>query len=425
MKYKNYTIILILVYLWILVADPQQRFPIIGDLRVEKILIILSWVSLFLTGKFNFKFNALSFLVVFFFFWLLLSYSLSSYQDYPLAQHWIDNYWKFIVLYFLILFAINDLKDIYVLLTGFVVIIFLYQAHSWFDFLMGGSYVYQQGIKRIIGVWSFGIGAANYYGMITMISLPFAYFWFKTADKKVTKRLLILYFLMTFASVVYSGTRGALISVLFFIFLNMRSFKQIAILGIVLVSVVLITYYALPDYLQYRYFSLLVEKDYHVDISEDSEEIAKGSAEGRLQGLVDGWKVALQHPLIGVGPGASAIARKHVNAKLLYNSESDFQLHNLYGQIFSESGFVGTLIFLSIIIVFFVQLRYIKYLCDKKTEYYHYKVALQNFMLIMLFYGMASHTLYRYYWFVLFAAHGAFISIVSNLKSQETENQAK
>ena len=227
MKYKNYTILIVLVYLWILVANPQARFEIIGTLRVEKILIILGWVTLFLSGRAQLKFNAISGLIILFFVWLLLSFLLSQYSGYYFAQHWLDNYWKLIVLYFLILFAINDEKDIYVLISGYVIIIALYQMHTWVDFLRGGNYVYQQGIKRMIGIWSDGIGSANYYGMITMLSLPFAYFWYSTTESKLVKRFLILYAIMTFASVFYSGTRGALLGVLFFMFLNMRSFKQV------------------------------------------------------------------------------------------------------------------------------------------------------------------------------------------------------
>ncbi|PQP34277.1 hypothetical protein C6A37_08615, partial [Desulfobacteraceae bacterium SEEP-SAG9] len=41
------------------------------------------------------------------------------------------------------------------------------------------------------------------------------------------------------------------------------------------------------------------------------------------------------------------------------------------------------------------------------------KNALKNGMLLLLFYGFASHILFRYYWFLLFAFQGAIVDIVS------------
>jgi len=411
-KYKNYTILLILAYLWILVTNPQARFEIVGALHLEKILIILSWITLISSNKTKTKFNAISGLIILFFFWLLLSFSLSQYSGYYLAQHWLENYWKNIILYFLILFAINEKKDIYVLITGYVIIIALYQMHSWVDFLGGGSYVYQQGIKRMIGIWSFGIGSANYYGMITMLSLPFAYFWFSTTESRRIKQLLILYIIMTFASVFFSGTRGALLGVLFFMFLNMRSFKQVVKSLLLLTTLISITYFALPDYLQYRYFGLIVEKEYDFEISERADEISKDSAEGRLDGLYDGWELALIKPILGFGPGSSPLARKQVNQDLMENTESNFQMHNLYGQIMSESGFVGLFIFIITIMVYLAKIKKLNFSPVDDDSLAHIRIFLQNVIFLFLYYGMISHTLYRYYWFLIFAIHGGFIHIL-------------
>ena len=314
------------------------------------------------------------------------------------------------------------MRDIHLLMTGFIVILFIFQLHSWLDFVRGGSYVYQQGIKRIIGIWTEGIGAANYYGMITLFSLPFALYWYKSTEEKKTKIFLIIYFVMTFFSVGYSGTRGALIGIVFLIVINMRGLKQISISILVFLVVSTVTYFVLPDYLRHRYFSLIIEKKYEFQIDEDVNEIQKESAQSRLDGLIDGFNMALIRPLTGYGPGASPAARKHVNSSFILSSESDLQLHNLYGQLLSESGFIGTFIFLAILIVFWIQLRKVDDLVENDPQLYNYKLALQNFLLLMLFYGLASHTLFRYYWFFLFALHGAFLDIIKNQELIEDED---
>jgi len=409
-KYKNYTVLIILAYLWVIVANPQARFDIVGTLRVEKVFIILGWATLFASGRMKMKADAITGLIIVFFLWQLLSYSLSPYSNYYLAQHWLENYWKNIVLYFLIIFSINDKRDLSLLIAGYVVVIALYQMHSWMDFLGGGSYVYQQGIKRMIGVWSTGIGSANYYGMLTMLSLPFAFFWFRTTESKLIKRLLMLYAVMTFASVFFSGTRGALLGTLFFVFLNMRSFKQVVRSFLLLTTLVSITYFALPDYLQYRYFGLLIDKEYSFEIDERTDEISKSSAEGRLEGLYDGWALALQNPVLGFGPGGSPLARAQVRDEAM---EYNFQMHNLYGQILGELGFVGLFIFLVTIVVYLIKLRKLKSSHVDDPVFINARVFLQNFIILFLYYGMVSHTLYRYYWFFVFAIHGGLMYLYS------------
>jgi len=353
---------------------------------------------------------------------MLVSYALSPYQDFFHCQHWLENYWKLLVFYFLILFSINDTKDIFYLFAGFVLILFLYQTHSWYDFLHGGSYVYQAGMKRMVGVWTSEIGAANYYGMITLLSLPFALFWYQVSDKKNLKVFLICYFIMSFCSILYSGTRGAMLGFLFFVFINIRSLKHFTITAIVLTLLTAITVLALPDYLKDRYVALMpfIPKQAPALADPVIEEHRK-SAESRLKGLIDGWELAKERPIFGQGPGSSPLARKKVNEELRYNSEYDYQMHNLYGQLLAETGFLGTILFFWIIITYFYQFNDIRSIEERSPKMYNYKLALQNSMFLMLFYGIASHTLYRYYWFLLFACHGAFLDILSKNSKEKAD----
>jgi O-antigen ligase len=424
MKERNYTILIVLVYLWVLVANPQARFDFIGAIRLEKILVILAWLTLFLSGKMQVKFDTISGLVVLFFFWLMLSFLLSPYGDYYLARYWVGNYWKLLVVYFLLFFAIKDEKDIKLLITGYLIVIALYQMHSWMDFLRGGSYVYQQGIKRMVGIWTGGIGAANYYGMISMLSLPFAYFVFNTSESKHVKRLLIIYAGMTFASVFFSGTRGALLGVLVFVFLSMKSFKQVFKSLLLLLTLVSVAYFALPDYLQYRYFGMIVEKKYDFEIDERADEISKTSAEDRMMGLYDGWDLALLRPILGYGPGTSPEARKEVNDELKFDRELNLQMHNLYGQILAESGFVGFFIFMITIMVYLLRLRRLD-IPQADNVSMQIRTFLQTVILLYLYYGMISHTLYKYYWFLMFAIHGGFMHMYYVKYKKKKENNQR
>jgi len=411
-KYSNFTIYTILVYLWMLVAKPQLRFEIIGAIQLEKIIVIVAFLSLILGSRMKVKFNSISWFIIIFYFWLLLSYSVSQYQNYFITQVWIETYWKFIVVYFLILFSVNSKKDIYLLISGFVVVVGLFQLHSWIDFLNGGNFVYQQGIKRIIGVWTSGIGAANDFGFLTMITIPFAYCWYKSTESKRVKKLLIFYGIMTLASVFFSGTRGALLGVVIFIFLNMRSFKQVVKWVSLVIVLLVLTYSVLPDELKHRYFGFITESSQSARANRGADEIAKTSALDRLQGLYAGWKLALANPVTGFGPGSSALARKRVNLESLFSIERDLQLHNLYGQVLGEAGFVGFFIFAIIILIYFSRLKLLDQSSKDYEDLVNIKLFLQNSILLMLFYGFVNHNLYEYYWFLFFAIHGGYIYVL-------------
>ena len=411
-KYSNFTLYTILVYLWMLVAKPQLRFEFIGAIQLEKIIVIVAFLSLVAGHRMKVKFNSISWFIIIFYFWLLLSYSVSQYQNYFITQVWMQNYWKFIVVYFLILFSVNTRKDIYILISGFVVIVGLYQMHSWFDFLNGGSYVFQQGVKRIIGVWTSGIGAANDYGFLTMISIPFAYCWYKATESKRIKKLLLFYGFMTLASIFYSGTRGALLGVVIFAFLNMRSIKQVIKSFALIIVFLALTYSVLPAELKHRYFGFMIESSQSAGANQGADDIARTSALDRLQGLYAGWKLALASPVTGFGPGSSAVARKRVNLQSLFSNERDLQLHNVYGQAMAEAGFVGLFIYSFIILIYFRNLKRISNIKKEYEDFKNIKIFLQNSVLLMLFYGFVNHNLYEYYWFLFFALHGGFIYVI-------------
>ncbi|MHA1231748.1 MAG: O-antigen ligase family protein [Candidatus Helarchaeota archaeon] len=331
----------------------------------------------------------------------MLSYLISPYKNTELANHWIQNYWKLIVFYFLVTYSIEDIKDLFVICAGFVVILFIYQLHSWLDFLRGGSYVWQQGIKRIVGIWTSGVGSANAFGMICLFGIPFGYSWLKGTKSKKIKITLIFFLILSFLSIAFSGTRGAMLGVLFFVLINMRGWKQIILSVLILIIITISIWIVFPDYLKDRFLGLVVEKNEQVITRID--EIQKESAMGRIEGLIDGWNLVKLRPLFGYGPGSSPEARKIVNERLLFNYESDFQLHNLYGQILAEAGFGGTIIFLFILLVYFLRLKNLNVIIQLNPDIYQYKLALLNGMFVFLFYGMVSHTLYRFHWFFLFA----------------------
>ena len=79
---RNYTIYFILLYLWMLIANPQNRFPILGAIHLEKIIILVSWLVLIFSNKMKIRVSRITFLILIFYSAMLVSYCLSAYQDF-------------------------------------------------------------------------------------------------------------------------------------------------------------------------------------------------------------------------------------------------------------------------------------------------------------------------------------------------------
>ena len=421
MQKTNYTPYLVIVYFWWMITTPFVRFTIFTTIRFELVLVFIMAVSVFMNLNQNVnlkKITMLTVVFVFFYFWMLICFFLSPYKVNSNSLWWFDNYWKYLVFYFLMIFGINDFKDLKLVITGFVVATFLYQIHSWLDFMRGGSYVYQQGIKRMVGTWSGGgIGAANAFGLLSLFPLPLTYFLMTTQTNKRYKYFFMGCLAVSILSVMFCGTRAAMAGVVVFIMLSMKYSKNIIKVIFVAAIFMALTYFILPESLKSRYFSFMSKSEYQMD--DLQKKLSEQSAHSRIEGLFDGWKLAMQRPITGYGPGASPVARLF---KL--NKQADalmpelLQLHNLYGQVPAETGIVGFVIFLMLIMIYFAQLKAAKPYSDVELIM-QYKKMFRNLMLLWLYYGFASHTLFRINWFVMFTMQSIFIYNLKNKTFEE------
>jgi len=407
--------LLILFYLALLVIQPQNRFPYLGEIQFEKIVVGAIVATLIFGKGIALKAGRMTFLVLAFYAILLVSYLVSPYNQFQLSQEWLGNYWKYILLYFLIILSTKELRSLRLLFIGFAGIIAFYQAYSWWDFLHGGSYVWQQGIRRMVGMWTEGIGAANYFGMLTVYSLPFLLFWYQASEEKVTKAFVLGCFFMTTMSVVYSGTRGALLTFLFFVAFNLIRMKKYLAICVSL-AVLFLSVQILPSYLVQRYSTVIPSLAIENRESDSTvDEMQRGSALSRLNGITDALSLVAIRPLIGHGPNSSPLARMQVN-EMFADSEEVFQMHSLYGQVLAESGILGTAIFFLIVLTCLAGLGRVPRRSSDDRCVALYQEALVNFLLILLCYGFASHTLYRYYWPLAWGLCAAFLHIMKQQK---------
>lgn len=416
------TVLLIVVYLWWLVTTPEysNRLEFLATIRFERILAVAILFAIILGGKVRSRQTIMTPLVLVFFVWANISYFVSPYSDFPNSEYWFGNYWKLITLYFFVLFSIEDEEDLRRVFLGFAFISLSYQLYSWIGFVSGGSYVWQQGIKRIVGAWSGGgAGAPNAFGLLGIYSIPFGAFLFKIERRSVFRLMAITLMLLSVASIMFSGTRGAFICLIILIAIYYRQRllhpRRLIIAAVAIVIALMI----LPDDMKRRYFDLIFYDESSVQSRWDESAIE--SAEGRTQGIVDGWKLFLRRPVAGYGPEASSIARLEVRDVRSDRGEIIYvQLHNLYAQLLSELGIIGALLFLSMIVLYLNQLRELRSVIakDRQSQLIRAEAELLIYLLLVfLLYGMVSHTLYKYYWFFLFGCQATLVFVARQMQA--------
>jgi O-antigen ligase len=145
----------------------------------------------------------------------------------------------------------------------------------------------------------------------------------------------------------------------------------------------------MPSYLQDRFMTL-------VDSSRGPAN-AQESAAGRIGGFFEGFHLWDANPIVGIGPGA-----------FLYATGIGFNSHNLYAQVVSEMGAVGTIAFCGLLACFFLNWMETRRLYRNQPPdfLYHVSRAVTLNVFLLLLMGWAGHNLFRYNW-LWFAAFQA------------------
>lgn len=336
------------------------------------------------------------------------------------AQTWFDDYWKRVYLLLMMCLIVRDDRDVARVILGITAVCIIYQLLSWKDFMLGGSYVYQQGLKRMVGTWSGGgIGAANGWGFFAVFTIPFVIASAQLYGGRWTIRLIVAGVGLCVASMLASGTRGAFVTaavlgLLYFL----RNVRRRLIVLTVAIPVILVTPSLLPDEQAARFYSVIASltgQEVDLGVDEKAAATAEHSAESRWLGLVDGFNLMLDQPVYGWGPGQSAVARVRYG-----NTEGRvLQLHSFHGQILGETGLLGTTLFAIALICILLPLLAASRNRDV-DEASDARRTIANGLLYayvsLLVYGLASHNLYSHNWIIVMGLAVPFVSSMSRSK---------
>jgi O-antigen ligase len=370
---------LMIGYMFIFIHRPYEVWTIFDSLRPELVYMLLTGLVWLITPKrwvLNWHNVALALLTLATFF---------CWQISPWSGHGdvtIDRWWKMLVFYLLLITVVKDEAQLRLLVTAFLVIMFLYLTHSLREYV-GGRFVFRMGIARLIGVDKY-MNDPNSFGATIVYSLAMVKPLWVTARRNGLRIFLAAYVSLATVCVGLTGSRGSFLGLLFWVFLMVWRSRYRGAMFVLVLCMAPILWMALPPSLQNRFETIVNPAA--------ANSGAKASAEGRLHNFLLGIQLWSQNPVAGVGPGAWRTA-----------TGSETEPHNLYAQVIGETGTIGVGTFLLLLLTFWWNWRRVRQMARQRPDLApSFSAQLASGVgvgvLLLLFLGNSGHNLYRYNW---------------------------
>lgn len=320
--------------------SPEQFFPVLSSLYIYKVVGGLAFAAVILK-KINqgqslinpsVELRLLLALVV----WMIIGIPFSVWPG-GSFQFILDRVLKLLVLFYVIINSVDSMERF----KKMVMIMVL--CGTFLAYTGVGTYSTYRFFIDFIGGWRFiGYGNKDFanpndlaLGLVMLI--PLAYFFFVQREMGLKKVFYLGCLIYTVTGVVVTLSRAGMLGLLvvFALILGKTAkenvSKAIAIGLIVLIPMVMFA----PERFFYRFQSIA-----------DSSKDETGSREARIEGMITGVSIMLQHPLLGVGVGQSIVANA---ASYDYAAQAWKEIHNIYLQVGVDLGIVGLVLFLAMI----------------------------------------------------------------------------
>lgn len=232
-------------------------------------------------------------------------------------------------------------------------------------------------VLSIVTIKSKGVGASSFLqdendlALTLIVALPYAFYQYQSKLlNRFVRYFFIISFIMLILAIVATQSRGGFlgmaVAVISIVALNKNKFKNI--FGIIILS--LISLFFIPQ----SYFG-------EVESISDTSDSTRND---RFYLWARATHMFIDYPVFGVGSGNYPSRLPEYQEKdpdydpMKMPLRGGMVCHSLYFSIISEYGFVGTLVFLNIILLMFKRLKKIRTLnkSDSETNPYNHELLL-------------------------------------------------
>ncbi len=243
---------LLVGYMWLYIHRPFEVWPWLGALRVERVYMLVTLGCWFLSANKGWTRNRLNLAFAAFFLSFLVAWILSPYHDAGTLA--VDEYWKTVVFYVLVVSCIRDEKKLKFIVTGFLVCMALYMTHSLWEY-GNGRYVWRMGTARMVGIDNTH-GDPNAFAATVVYALPMTIPFWRTLRTWRDATLLGIYTALTITCVMLTGSRAGFVglSVGMIVLVTMSRYRWRV--GIAVACLAPLVWVTLPEDRQNRYLTL-------------------------------------------------------------------------------------------------------------------------------------------------------------------------
>jgi len=248
----------------------------------------------------------------------------------------------------------------------------------------------------------------NELGFVIATAFPFLYYFLWLGRWKA-KLLFVVIAPMLLYALVLTMSRGAMIAMLVIAWFIFKDSKRKLFLVLVGVSILVALWSVMSSDQKDRYLSLV-----------DSNAKQAASAEGRINGMINEFKIGLQRPIFGHGLGTTGEAKYHLKGRTQ-------AAHNLYAELLMEVGVVGAIIFICYMFSIYRALKRNQGVLYKSESLDFFYMRL-NRTLIALFWMYAIYSinywgLSVYYWYMLGGMAIAFRWLLSKREAGRSSSE--
>jgi len=254
-----------------------------------------------------------------------------------------------------------------------------------------GQISLQERIGRAEGINSMAGGPNELAGLILAL-LPFLIALLRSTHSILIRLLLLACGSLGLAALVLTGARtGMLALIIVGAYYVLRSRLKI-VWFLACVALACIIWIGMPQAYRDRYLTV---KQYASGGKLDA------SNELRLRVWKAGWRMLLDHPILGVGAGQfpTAYGTSYVGVAHV----AWMNPHNLFLQVACELGVVGLIVFIYFVIQIVKQIRHLPRRESSPLVELNFQVATAcaAMLIALMTISVVSHTLYRPYWYLL------------------------